>query len=148
MAFIPAYGVPTSRGFQDGSGIICFRGFTSDHGPKGASGGTITITPSDFRLETAGPGAVQFYWTANNINIAKFYHSTDAINYYASTIDNTLTTASETAIELGLLSGTLYYYKMSFDNGLSFSSVVTVVTLVTRLPRGRVQQVGFNAYDN
>ena len=108
----------------------------------------ILLSASDFRIETAGPGAVQFYWTANTISIAKFYRSTDAVNYQLVTTDNTLTTASETAIELGLESGTLYYYKMSFDNGLSFSSVVTVVTLVTRLPRGRVQQVGFNAYDN
>jgi hypothetical protein len=37
---------------------------------------------------------------------------------------------------------------MTFDNGISYSPVVSVMTYVITLRRGKIQQIAFNAYDN
>ena len=150
MPFLPAQHLPVAQDYSGKYGILYFNGFQSRGNivNGGSSGGVVFESASDFRVEAIDSGAVRFYWTADDVNVAKVYRSTDGVNYYLVIPDDAFDVTSETGVESGLADGTIYYYKMTFDNGISYSPVVSVVTYVIRLPRGRAQQVAFNAYDN
>jgi len=150
MPFLPSRHLPLSQRFDGTVGILYFNGFRSRGNVVngGSSGGVVLTAAIDFRVEAIDSGAVGFAWTANEVNIAKIFRSTDAVNYYLVVPDTALTITSSTGIESGLTEATRYYYKMTFDNGISYSPVVNVTTYVITLRRGKAQQVAFNAYDN
>ncbi len=124
-----------------------FRGFQS--GATGsANSGEIIAAPANMRAEAIGIGQVLIRWVPNGLNTPKLYRSTDQINYIQFTPDSTLTPTSTKAVNSGLADATRYFYKSSNDNGLSFSTIASVVTYVVNLPRRRANASVFNAYDN
>jgi len=82
--------------------------------------------PTSVRCEAQSMTSIIIYWTYAGSSTLGIYRSTDNSSYtkIASFIG---TTTSYT--DTGLAANTLYYYKLSDDNGSTFSSVVQAYTM-------------------
>ena len=81
--------------------------------------------PTDVRVEAESLTTTRVRWTCPGAVAITVYRSTDGITYAAITAIAVGTTEYE---DTGLAFGTKYWYKLSDDNGATFSSVVTVYT--------------------
>ncbi len=82
--------------------------------------------PTSVRCEAQSMTSVIVYWTYAGSSSLAIYRSTDGSSYtkISSFISSTITYT-----DTGLAAGTLYYYKLSDDNGSTFSSVVQTYTM-------------------
>ena len=81
--------------------------------------------PTSVRCEATSSTTTRVYWVANGSADVGIYRSPDGITY---ALVATNVVSNSPYIDSGLSSGTRYWYKLSDDVGVSFSSVVTVVT--------------------
>ena len=83
--------------------------------------------PTDVRVEAQSITSTILRWTYAGSAGLGVYRSTDGISY--SVITSPLLPSSDTSYtDTGLAAATKYYYKLSDDVGMTFSSVVTVTT--------------------
>ena len=81
--------------------------------------------PTSVRVEGQSMTTTVLRWEYAGTAIVEVYRSTDGSSY--SLVDST-TAAALTYTDVGLDSGTKYYYKLSDDSGSTFSSVVSTYT--------------------
>lgn len=81
--------------------------------------------PTNVRVEAVALTETFIRWTVGSPTASQLYRSTDGASYSQIAV-----LAAGTVIynDTGLASGTKYWYKLSADNGSTFSSVVTVWT--------------------
>ena len=84
--------------------------------------------PTNVRTYATGQGQTAIKWTYTGGSDVKVYRSTDGASYSSIATVSPGTTGSYS--DSGLLDKTKYWYKLTDDNGATFSSVVTVVTMV------------------
>lgn len=87
--------------------------------------------PTDLRVEALSITSAILRWVYPGTASIAVFRSTDGISYaeITSLVDNTRVLAGTTSYtDVGLATGTKYWYKLSDDAGATFSSVVTVFT--------------------
>jgi len=102
-----------------------------------------TIIPStgsiyDLRVEANDINSATIRWSYNGTNDVKIYRSLDNISY---TLDTTVTstfptTAYEYTDDGTLAERILYYYKLTDNNGFTYSDIVHVVSYLIAMPSG------------
>ena len=85
--------------------------------------------PSALRAEAQSVSSIILVWVSGSgsDNLVDIYRSTDGVSYSAVSENVVLETAL-TFTDTNLATGTKYWYKISNDSGITFSSVVTVYT--------------------
>jgi hypothetical protein len=99
--------------------------------------------PTNVRVEAIAPGTTIVRWTYSGASALKVYRSTDGSSY---SVVATLTSSDTQYIDESLAEHTKYWYKVSDDNGSTFSSVVTVMTYVLDSRASRVNQTSLNTF--
>jgi hypothetical protein len=94
--------------------------------------------PTNVRVESTSITTTVLNWTSGSGNTS-IWRSTDGVSYSVLT---SLLPATTTYTDTGLASGTKYWYKLSDDDGSTFSSVVTVYTQGCPTPSSADQQLG------
>src|SRR5690242_14975161 len=89
--------------------------------------------PTNVRTYATAQGATRVLWTYSGGSDVKVYRSTDGSSYSSVATVSPGTTGSYD--DTGLVDKTKYWYKLTDDNGSTFSSVVTVVTYLPSSPR-------------
>jgi hypothetical protein len=118
-------------GFRSGA-------FNQNLSGGGTPGSGISTTIFDVRVEANDIASATLRWIYEGLNDVKVYRSTDNITY---TLVNTTVSTSPVFdyiyIDDGTLAErTLYYYKLSDDNGATFSPPVHVVSYINAMHRG------------
>jgi hypothetical protein len=90
--------------------------------------------PTNVRVEAIDVGATRLRWDYAGAATIDVYRSTNGSSY--SEVESDIAAATTTYDDTGLAAKTKYWYKLTDDNGSTFSSVVTVVTYVVTKPRG------------
>lgn len=83
--------------------------------------------PTDVRVEASSEITVDLRWSYPDATAIGVYRSTDGINY--SLIATVTPGTTDLYQDSGRTSATRYWYKLSDDGGVTFSSIVTVVTM-------------------
>lgn len=96
--------------------------------------------PTNVYVESNSIATATLYWTAGGTAAVEVYRSTDGVSYAEITAPSgTLLRPSDgsgTFVDTSVAVATRYWYKLSNDLGVSFSSVVTVVTQTCPVPQG------------
>ena len=95
--------------------------------------------PTNVRVEASSISTTILNWSYSGSAAVSIWRSTDGASY--SLIDSVLA-ATLTYTDSGLSTGTKYWYKLSDDDGSTFSSVVTVYTQGCPTPGSADQAMG------
>lgn len=143
--------IPFAKGFW-GKVILPGDGFRSGGFNSNLSGGAvpgsgISTTITDVRVEANDINSATLRWTYSELFNVKVYRSTDNIFY---TLVDTVTSeypasTHYTYVDDGTLDErTLYYYKLTDDDGATFTEPVHVVSYLIAMGRGNASTATMN----
>ena len=100
--------------------------------------------PTDPRAESTSLTSNTIRWVYPGAHVIGVYRSTDGISY---SLIATVAAATLLYEDTGLSTGTKYWYKLSDDDGSTFSSVVTVFTQTCPSADGASDTLGLPRFD-
>lgn len=106
--------------------------------PSGSTGSIYNV-----RVEANDFASATMRWSYNGSSSVKVYRSTDNISYsLVETTTSTYPITTYTYTDDGTLAErTLYYYKLTDDNGLTYTAPVHVRTYIEAMPRGKTTSI-------